>query len=86
MSLEDITDPADIGKGTLFQDIPTKPFLLFTLLVEGLQKSFEQVRHDIPISSSANGLHTAIKTEGEFYLEKVSYFSLFHQIQEGMPA
>lgn len=82
-SIEDITDHADIGKGPLFQDFPTKLFLLCTLLAEGLQKILEQIRHDVPISSSANGLHTAIKTEVECYLDNVKYFSLFQQILGG---
>lgn len=80
--VEDITERADIGKGTFYQYFETKEDLLQALLRRGLDallaKKTEAIRGTKP---GPRMLSAIIRAQLDFYLEHPEYLLLFHQVR-----
>jgi len=80
--IEDITEPADIGKGTFYKYFPTKDALLLTLLQSGLGALTAAIRARVQSTDNATQLiEGVIQTQVDFYLERPEYLLLFHQVR-----
>jgi AcrR family transcriptional regulator len=79
--IEDITERADIGKGTFYRYFPTKDALLLTLLREGLEALTSAIRARLQSTSdSSQAIRQVIDAQFDFYLESPEYLLLFHQV------
>lgn len=80
--IEDITERADIGKGTFYKYFPTKEAVLLALLQHGLEELTAQIRE-----RTHSGLDEfqiigqAIDAQFDFYLQRPEYLLLFHQVR-----
>lgn len=80
--IEDITERADIGKGTFYQYFQTKEELLEVLLQEGLEALLARTREVIPTSEPRpDRLTRIIQAQLDFHLDHKEYLLLFHQVR-----
>jgi AcrR family transcriptional regulator len=81
-TIEDVTEKADIGKGTFYQYFSGKDELLETLLKEGLEKLMAQCREYSKKSSNVgDGLRMVVKAHVEFLMNEESFVLIFHQVR-----
>ncbi len=81
-TIEDITERADIGKGTFYKYFQTKEDLLQALLRQGLEALLTRIRDHIRgVTAGPSTIHGVIRTELAFYLENPQYLLLFHQVK-----
>ena len=79
--IEDITQGADVGKGTFYQYFETKEALIQELLQEGLNLLLARLEEVIPsLESSTSVLQEIIHAKLDFYVEHPEYLLLFHQV------
>lgn len=82
-TIEDITERADVGKGTFYKYFKSKDALLETELQEGLDHILTETKQRIDLSDSA--LDTVvghiIGARLDFFLECPQFLLLFHQIR-----
>lgn len=80
--VEDITESADLGKGTFYKYFDSKETIIRVLLEEGLSelllKTGEAV-HDV--SSDSKILSAIIGVRVDFFLAYPDYLLLFHQVR-----
>lgn len=80
--IEDITERADIGKGTFYQYFQTKEELLEVLLQEGLNELLSRIQEAVRDSTPGPGLLThIIQAKIDFHLQHKEYLLLFHQVR-----
>lgn len=80
--IEDITERADIGKGTFYQYFQTKEELLEVLLQQGLNELFNRIQDAVRDCPPGPGLLTSIiQSKIEFHLQHKEYLLLFHQVR-----
>ncbi len=80
--IEDITEQADIGKGTFYQYFETKEALLQALLQEGLNALLTRIAEAVQVvSPGPKVLSKAVEAQLDFYLENPEYLLLFHQVR-----
>ena len=81
-TVEDITERADVGKGTFYQHFETKEALLQALLQQGLDvllaRKAAAIRGTKP---GPQAIHAIIQAQVSFYLEHPEYLLYFHQIR-----
>lgn len=80
--IEDITERADIGKGTFYQYFETKEDLLRAVLEEGLEVLLLQTEE--VLQSGKPGPHAwgrLIEARLDFYAAHPEYLLLFHQVR-----
>jgi AcrR family transcriptional regulator len=78
--IEDITERADIGKGTFYQYFDTKEHLLAELLREGLDRVLLRMKDAVP--ASGRGLiRSIVESRLGFFLDHPEYLLLFHQVR-----
>lgn len=80
--IEDITERADIGKGTFYQHFETKEDLLEVLLAQGLDALLAR-SHEAAHTSGADSefLSRIIQAQLDFHLEHKEYLLFFHQVR-----
>lgn len=81
--IEDITERADIGKGTFYQYFETKEALLQELLQQGLDGLLELTREAVgSAGTDAKALISGVvKARLDFFYEHPEYLLLFHQVR-----
>lgn len=80
--IEDITEQADIGKGTFYQYFDTKEALLQALLREGLDRLLTRIAEAVQaVPPGPKTLSKAIEAQLDFYLDNPEYLLLFHQVR-----
>jgi len=80
--IEDITERADIGKGTFYQYFETKEALLQALLQQGLDAVLIHVQKAIrPVKAGPRLIERAIQAKLDFLLANPEYLLLFHQVR-----
>jgi AcrR family transcriptional regulator len=81
-TIEDVTEKADIGKGTFYQYFSSKEELLEQLLREGLEKLIALCRVSLRgTKNSEDAIKTLTKVHVDFLLEYNNYLLLFHQVR-----
>ena len=80
--IEDITERADIGKGTFYQHFETKEDLLEVLLEQGLDALLAR-SHEAALASGSDSefLSRIIQAQLDFHLEHKEYLLFFHQVR-----
>lgn len=80
--IEDITERADIGKGTFYQYFETKEELLQALLQRGLESLLVAMSEAVRAAGAgAKTLGAVIQGQVDFYLKHPEYLLLFHQVR-----
>ncbi len=80
--IEDITERADIGKGTFYQYFETKEDLLEVLLRQGLDALLVRTADGIQgLDSGPAVLKRIIQAHLDFHLHHKEYLLLFHQVR-----
>lgn len=80
--IEDITERADIGKGTFYQYFQTKEELLEVLLQQGLDELLGRIQEAVRDSPPGAELLTRIiQAKIDFHLRYKEYLLLFHQVR-----
>lgn len=80
--IEDITERADIGKGTFYQYFETKEELLEILLRQGLDALLARTAEGIQgLDPGPEALNQIIQAHLDFHLEHKEYLLLFHQVR-----
>ena len=80
--IEDITERADIGKGTFYQYFETKEELLRTLLEEGLEELLSRTTEEVKTARPGpRMIRRIIHAQLDFELEHPEYRVLFHQVR-----
>jgi len=80
--VEDITERADVGKGTFYRHFQTKEELIQEILVEGFEMLLAQAEEAIKAGEMGKPLmQEVIRAQTDFYLRHPEYLLFFHQIQ-----
>jgi AcrR family transcriptional regulator len=80
--IEDITQRADVGKGTFYQYFETKEALLQELLERGLDALLTSTAGAVGAEGQdRDTLALVIQAHLDFYLEHPEYLLLFHQVR-----
>lgn len=80
--IEDITERADIGKGTFYQYFETKEELLEVLLRQGLEALLARTDEAVQtLDPGPQTVNSIIQAQLDFHLEHKEYLLLFHQVR-----
>jgi len=80
--VEDITDLADLGKGTFYKYFDSKEAILLALLEEGLGDMLAKTEQAVRSADSDSKILSAvIAVRVDFFLAYPDYLLLFHQIR-----
>lgn len=80
--VEDITESADLGKGTFYKYFDSKETIIRVLLEEGLGELLAESEQAIKdVSSDSKVLSALIGTRVDFFLAYPDYLLLFHQVR-----
>ncbi len=80
--IEDITERADVGKGTFYQYFGTKEDLLAELLKRGLAQLLMRTKEAIRVVRPGPELiKKIVEARLDFFVENPEYLLLFHQIR-----
>lgn len=81
-TVEDITDRADVGKGTFYHYFPTKEALILTLLQDGHDQVLARVREAVRTTRiGVPAVSAATRALLDFSVEHPDFLLLFHQIR-----
>jgi len=80
--VEDITERADVGKGTFYRHFETKEALIQEVLQEGIEILLGQVQEALQSAEPQDSMaQTVIGAQLDFFLQHPEYLMLFHQIR-----
>lgn len=80
--VEDITESADLGKGTFYKYFDSKETIIRVVLEEGLDELLSKTEYAVrEVSSDAKILSAMIATRVDFFLAYPDYLFLFHQVR-----
>ena len=80
--VEDITDLADLGKGTFYKYFDSKETIIRVLLEEGLGELLAKTEGAVrSVPSESKILRAAIAARVDFYLTYPDYLLIFHQVR-----
>lgn len=80
--VEDITESADIGKGTFYKYFDSKETMIRVLLEEGLDELLLKTEEAVHVASSDSKILSAVVgVRVDFFLTHPDYLLLFHQVR-----
>jgi AcrR family transcriptional regulator len=80
--VEDITELADLGKGTFYKYFDSKETIIRVLLEQGLEELLEETNQAVAAAQSDSKiLSKVIEARVNFFLKYPDYLLLFHQIR-----
>jgi len=80
--IEDITERADVGKGTFYQYFETKEALLRALLQQGLDLVLARTQDALrDLKPGPEAVSRMVLARLDFFLENPEYLLLFHQVR-----
>lgn len=81
-TVEDITELADLGKGTFYQYFDSKETIIRVLLEEGLSEMMADAERAVrEVSSNGKVLAAVIAARVDFFLKYPDYLLLLHQVR-----
>lgn len=81
-TVEDITDAADVGKGTFYQHFPSKTAVIGHLLRDGFDDLLQQCRQELQsASTSQERVEALLQTQFRFFEKRRDLLILFHQVR-----
>lgn len=81
VKIEDITEAADLGKGTFYKYFDSKEGLLLVLLQEGLDTLLATTEEAVRRAPESKPWEAVISARVDFFLERPDYLLLFHQVR-----
>ncbi|WP_455379374.1 TetR/AcrR family transcriptional regulator [Petrachloros mirabilis] len=80
--VEDITELADLGKGTFYKYFDSKETIIRVLLEQGLDELLSETRRAVDATPShSKVLSLVISTRVDFFLKYPDYLLFFHQVR-----
>lgn len=80
--VEDITELADLGKGTFYKYFDSKDAIILVLLEEGLEQLLLKTEQAVrAVSSPSRILSAVIATRVDFFLSRPEYLLFLHQVR-----
>jgi AcrR family transcriptional regulator len=81
-TVEDITEAADVGKGTFYQHFPSKTAIIRHLLHEGFDELLGECRHEVQAASTAKErVKRLLSAQFRFFEKRRDLLILFHQVR-----
>lgn len=81
-TVEDITDAADVGKGTFYQHFPSKTAIIRYLLHTGMDELLERCRREVQSGASARErLERLVAAQLRFFQKRRDLLIVFHQVR-----
>jgi len=81
-TVEDITESADVGKGTFYEHFPSKTAIIQHLLHEGFEGLLRQCRSEVgSAGTTRDGVKRLLRAQFEFFEERRDLLILFHQVR-----
>lgn len=81
-TVEDITEAADVGKGTFYQHFPSKTAIIRHLLHEGFDELLNQCRHEVQSAATAQErVERLLGAQFRFFEKRRDLLLLFHQVR-----
>ncbi|MDD5558965.1 TetR/AcrR family transcriptional regulator [Candidatus Methylomirabilis sp.] len=81
-TVEDVTEAADVGKGTFYQHFPSKTAIIRHLLHEGFGELLNQCRHEVQSAVTAQErVERLLEAQFRFFGKRRDLLILFHQVR-----
>jgi AcrR family transcriptional regulator len=81
-TVEDITEAADVGKGTFYEHFPSKTAIIQHLLHEGFEALLRQCRSEVGSGrTTRDRVKRLLRAQLHFFDERGDLLSLFHQVR-----
>lgn len=81
-TVEDVTEAADVGKGTFYQHFPSKTAIIRHLLHEGFDELLNQCRHEVQSAATAQErVERLLGAQFRFFEKRRDLLLLFHQVR-----
>jgi AcrR family transcriptional regulator len=81
-TVEDITDAADVGKGTFYEHFPSKTAIIRHLLRAGFEDLLNRCREEVGLATTAkNRVRQLLWTQFQFFQERRDLLIFFHQVR-----
>lgn len=81
-TVEDITEAADVGKGTFYEHFPSKTAIIQHLLHEGCEALLRRCRSEVGSArTTRDGVKRLLRAQLRFFDERGDLLSLFHQVR-----
>lgn len=81
-TVEDITEAADVGKGTFYQHFPSKTAIIRHLLHEGFDELLNQCRREMRSAATARErVERLLGAQFRFFGKRRDLLILFHQVR-----
>lgn len=79
-SIEEITEGADLGKGTFYQYFPSREHLIAALVKQGFDLLFEHLTRTLPSGGDPERiLRTLFQEHARFFRDRPAYLLVLHQ-------
>lgn len=81
-TVEDVTEAADVGKGTFYQHFPSKTAIIRHLLHEGFDELLNQCRREVRSAATARErVEHLLGAQFRFFGKRRDLLILFHQVR-----
>lgn len=81
-TVEDITEAADVGKGTFYEHFPSKTAIIQHIMRQGFRELKSQCRSEMQVASTAKGrVKRLLWAQIRFFEERRDLLVLFHQVR-----
>ena len=81
-TVEDITEAADVGKGTFYQHFRSKTAIIRHLLHEGFDELLHQCRQEVqPSATAQERVEGLLRAQFQFFGKRRDLLLLFHQVR-----
>lgn len=81
-TVEDITEAADVGKGTFYQHFPSKTAIIRHLLHEGFGELLNQCRREVQsVATAQERVERLLGVQFRFFGKRRDLLILFHQVR-----
>ena len=81
-TVEDITEAADVGKGTFYEQFPSKTAIIRHLLHEGFEDLLEECRRQVHAAATPKErVELLLRAQFRFFTTRRPLLILFHQVR-----
>ncbi|MGH7410510.1 MAG: TetR/AcrR family transcriptional regulator [Candidatus Methylomirabilis sp.] len=81
-TVEEITEAADVGKGTFYEHFPSKGAIIQHLLHVGFQELLSQCRNEVRLAATTKErLKRLLRAQFQFFEDRRDLLILFHQVR-----
>ncbi|MDD5558972.1 TetR/AcrR family transcriptional regulator [Candidatus Methylomirabilis sp.] len=81
-TVEDITEAADVGKGTFYQHFPSKTAIIHHILHDGVSELLDRCRRESQLAKThKDRVKRLLSAQFRFFDERTDLLVLFHQVR-----